>query len=55
MCSFESKLLAVHQKKTTKYTSLKSDIDTLRFMSLMDPFEIGSRGYVFKENRGNII
>lgn len=54
-CSFERNILAAHQRKTTKYTSLKSDIENAGYKCLMVPFEIGSRGHVTKENRANII
>ena len=48
-CSFERNIQAAHQRKTTKYTSLKADIES------MVPFEIGSRGHVTTNNKENII
>ena len=43
-CSFERNILAAHQRKTTKYISLKADIESAGFACSLLPFEIGSRG-----------
>ena len=45
-CSFERNIVAAHQRKSTKYISLKSDIESEGFTCTLIPFEIGSRGHV---------
>ena len=54
-CSFERNIEAAHQRKTTKYTSLKTDIESSGYKCFMVPFEIGSRGHVTTNNKENII
>ena len=54
-CSFERNILAAHQRKTTKYTSLKADIESAGFACSLLPFEIGSRGHVTKQTKTNLI
>ena len=54
-CSFERNITAAHQRKTTKYTSLKTDIESAGFTCVLLPFEIGSRGYVTRQNKSNLI
>ena len=54
-CSFERNIQAAHQRKTTKYTSLKSDIEDAGYTCFLIPFEIGSRGHVTRTNRSNLI
>ena len=54
-CSFETNIQGAHQRKTSKYTSLKSDIEDSGFQCTLLPFEIGSRGYVTTANRSNMI
>ena len=54
-CSFETNVLAAHARKTTKYTSMKADIESNGYKCVLIPFEIGSRGYVTRDNKANII
>ena len=54
-CSFERNILAAHQRKSTKYVPLKSDIESEGYTCTLIPFEIGSRGHVTKINRSNIL
>ena len=54
-CSFERNIEAAHQRKTTKYTSLQTDIEISGYKCFMVPFEIGSRGHVTTNNKENII
>ena len=54
-CSFERNILAAHQRKSTKYTSLKSDIESAGFSCSLIPFEIGSHGHVMKRTKTNLI
>ena len=54
-CSFERNILAAHQRKSTKYTSLKNDIESAGYSCFLIPFEIGSRGHITRGNRINIV
>ena len=54
-CSFERNILAAHQRKSTKYIPLKSDIESEGYTCTLIPFEIGSRGHVTSINRSNIL
>ena len=54
-CSFERNILAAHQRKSCKYTSLKNDIEQAGFTCILLPFEIGSRGHITRQNKVNII
>ena len=54
-CSFERNILAAHQRKSTKYIPLKTDIESEGYTCTLIPFEIGSRGHVTKVNRSNIL
>ena len=54
-CSFERNIQAAHQRKSTKYTSLKNDIESAGYQCFLIPFEIGSRGHVTRQNKLSII
>ena len=54
-CSFERNILAAHQRKSTKYISLKNYIESAGYTCFLIPFEIGSRGHVTSGNRMNIV
>ena len=54
-CSFEKNFEAANLRKTIRYTSLKSDLEDNGYKCILAPFEIGSRGYVSKSNRANIV
>ena len=53
-CSFERNILAANIRKSTKYQSLKNDIENAGYSCTLIPFEIGSRGHVTRGNRINI-
>ena len=53
-CSFERNILAANTRKSTKYQSLKNDIENAGYSCTLIPFEIGSRGHVTRGNRINI-
>jgi hypothetical protein len=44
-----------YRRKLEKYTPLKTDLEEKGFNVSLVPFEIGSRGYVSKRNRENLI
>ena len=54
-CSFERNIEAANLRKTIRYTTLKSDIEQQGYTCILVPFEVGSRGYVTKSNRANIV
>ena len=54
-CSFESNIQSANALKTLRYTPLKLDLEEAGFYCNLVPFEIGSRGYVSKSNRANLI
>ena len=54
-CSFERNIVAAHQRKSTKYISLKSDIESEGYTCTLIPFEIGSCGHVTRLKRSNIV
>ena len=54
-CSFERNIEAANLRKTIRYTTLKSDIEQQGYTCILVPFEVGSRGYVTKSNRTNIV
>ena len=54
-CSFERNIEAANAAKTLRYTRLKLDIEARGFKCFLLSFELGSRGYVSKSNRENII
>ena len=51
----ERNILAANLRKTTKYTSLKSYIESAGYSCNLIPFEIGSRGHVTRGNRIDIV
>ena len=54
-CSFERNIQSANLRKTIRYISLKSDIEAQGYTCILLPFEVGSRGYVSKSNRTNIV
>ena len=54
-CSFESNIEAANIRKTTKYSALKSDLEDKGFTCHLLPFEVGSRGYVSRANKSNLM
>ena len=54
-CSFESNIEAANARKKIRYTSLKHDLEDQGYNCTLLPFEDGSRGYVTKSNRINLI
>ena len=53
--SFERNFEAANARKTARYTALKSDLEERGYQCHLIPFEVGSRGYVSKSNRLNLI
>ena len=53
-CSFERNSEAANIRKTLRYTSLKSDLEENGYKCFLVPFEVGSRGYIFKSTKSNI-
>ena len=51
----EGNIEAAYQRKMTKYTPLKLDLEEKGYSVSLVPFEIGSRGYVSQRNRENLI
>ena len=51
----EGNIEAAYQRKMTKYTPLKIDLEEKGYSVSLVPFEIGSRGYVSQRNRENLI
>ena len=45
-CSFERNILVAHQRKSTKYISLKNDIESAGYTCFLILFEISSWGHV---------
>ena len=54
-CSFERNAEAAYLRKTQRYTALKLDLEDNGYKCILVPFEIGSRGYVRKFARANIV
>ena len=54
-CSFESNIMSANARKSLKYTQLKLDLEEAGYTCSLLPFEVGSRGYVSKANRANLI
>ena len=53
-CSFERNSEAANVRKSLRYTSLKSDLEERGYKCFLVPFEVGSRGYIFKSTKSNI-
>ena len=53
-CSFERNSEAANIRKSLRYTSLKSDLEERGYKCFLVPFEVGSRGYIFKSTKSNI-
>ena len=54
-CSFESNSASAHARKMTKYTTLKLDLEDKGYYCMLVPFEVGSRGHIFKQTRLNLM
>ena len=54
-CSFESNFEAANIRKTTKYSSLQSDLEDSGFKCHLIPFETGSRGHISIYNKSNLL
>ena len=54
-CSFERNIEAANARKRIRYTSLKNDLEDQGYKCTLLPFEVGSRGYVTKSNKMNLI
>ena len=52
--SFETNTEEANLRKMKKYLPLQSDLEDLGFTVTLCPFEIGSRGFINKRNRGSI-
>ena len=53
-CSFERNAEAANLRKSTKYNSLKTDIEDRGYKCFLVPFEVGSRGHIKKATKSNI-
>ena len=54
-CSFESNIEFAKTRKQTKYIPLKTDIEDKGYSCHLIPFEVGSRGYISKSNKTNLM
>ena len=54
-CSFETNIEAANIRKMTRYSALKSDLEDKGWKCHLIPFEVGSRGYISRSNKLNLM